>query len=276
MRYRLVLMLLLSPLAPAAAQVSLQIGLPSVRIGFDLPIFPQLVIVPGSPVYYDPGSPSNYFFYDGMYWVYAGDGWYASSWYNGPWSQVAPYAVPSFVLRVPVHYYRHPPASFRGWHQDAPPRWGERWGSDWERQRVGWDRWDHRNVPAPAPIPTYQRQYSGNRYPPSERQHELHSQYYRHEPHDDAVKRAYREQYQHGGPPPSHGEPHGSPGHPQQPGSSQQPAHTQQPANMQGHPSQPTHMQQPARAPEQGQGHQGQGKEQDQPQGNGPHQEHDR
>ena len=154
MRYRLmVMLLLLSPLTPAVAQVSVQIGLPSVQIGFNLPSFPQLVVVPGYPVYYDPGSTLNYFFYDGMYWVYEGDHWYASAWYNGPWSMVAPYAVPVFILRVPVHYYRHPPAYFRGWHQDAPPRWGEHWGHDWERQRSGWDQWDRRGVPAPPRCP---------------------------------------------------------------------------------------------------------------------------
>ena len=30
---------------------------------------------------------------------------------------------------------------------------GERWGGDWERQRDGWDRWDHRAAPAPAVSP---------------------------------------------------------------------------------------------------------------------------
>ena len=46
--------------------------------------------MPGYPVYYAPRINSNYFFYDGMYWVYQRDNWYASSWYNGPWGLVAP------------------------------------------------------------------------------------------------------------------------------------------------------------------------------------------
>ena len=41
--------------------------------------------VPGYPVYYAPGLVSNYFFNDGMYWVYQDDNRYASSWHNGPW-----------------------------------------------------------------------------------------------------------------------------------------------------------------------------------------------
>ena len=48
-----------------------------------------------------------------------------------------------------------------GWRADAPPRWGDHWGNDWQQRRSGWDRWDHRIAPAPAPLPVYQRRYSG-------------------------------------------------------------------------------------------------------------------
>ena len=121
----------------ASAQLSVGIGLPGVSIGINLPVYPQLVPVPGYPVYYAPQVSSNYFFYDGMYWVFQRDNWYASSWYNGPWGLVAPEAVPLFVLRIPVRYYRHPPVYFRGWQSDAPPRWGEHWGNSWVQRRQG-------------------------------------------------------------------------------------------------------------------------------------------
>ena len=85
-RYGLiVLWMLLCSVTSAAAQVSIGIGLPNVSIGINLPLFPELVPVPGYPVYYAPRVDANYFFYDGMYWVYQDDNWYASSWYNGPW-----------------------------------------------------------------------------------------------------------------------------------------------------------------------------------------------
>jgi hypothetical protein len=93
------------------------------------------------------------------------DAWYVSSWYAGPWYVVEPYDVPVYLLRVPVRYYHHPPPYFRAWRGDLPPRWGERWGRDWEVRRSGWDRWDHRQVPRPAPLPVYQRSYAGDRYP---------------------------------------------------------------------------------------------------------------
>ncbi len=120
-----ILWLALCPVVSAGAQVSvgIGIGLPGLNIGINFPSYPQLVRVPGYPVYYAPHLKSNYFFYDGMYWVYQGDNWYASSWYNGPWGIVAPEVVPAYVLRVPVRYYRQPPVYFRGWRRDAAPRW---------------------------------------------------------------------------------------------------------------------------------------------------------
>ena len=183
----IVLWMLLCSITSAAAQVS-------VSIGINLPVYPQLVPVPGYPVYYAPQVNSNYFFYDGMYWVYQGDNWYASSWYNGPWGLVAPEAVPLFVLRVPVRYYRQPPAYFRGWGSDAPPRWGEHWGNAWEQRRRGWDNWNRSSVPSPAPLPVYQRQYSGNRYPRVEQQQVLQSQNYRYQPRDAVVQQHYQAQ----------------------------------------------------------------------------------
>ena len=155
------------------------------NIGINVSIFPQLERVPGYPVYYAPGLESNYFFYDGSYWVYQDDGWYSSYWYNGPWEYMDPEFVPLFVLRVPVRYYRRPPLYFRGWQSDAPPRWGDHWGRDWSQRRSGWDRWDRRAAPAPAPLPVYQRQYSGNRYPPVSQQRELQSRNYNYHPAEE-------------------------------------------------------------------------------------------
>lgn len=193
MRYGLiVLWILFCSMTSAAAQVSVGIALPGVSIGINLPVYPELVRVPGYPVYYAPRLQSNYFFYDGMYWVYQGDNWYVSSWYNGPWALVAPEFVPLFILRIPVRYYRAPPAYFLRWRADAPPRWGQHWGNDWERNRRGWDKWNRSSAPAPAPLPLYQRRYSGNRYPRVEQQHEFRSQHYRYQPRDALVRRHYR------------------------------------------------------------------------------------
>ena len=88
----LVFWMLFASATSAIAQVSvgIGIGLPGLSIGINLPAYPEMVPVPGYPVYYAPRLSSNFFFYDGMYWVYQGDNWYASSWYNGPWGMVGP------------------------------------------------------------------------------------------------------------------------------------------------------------------------------------------
>jgi hypothetical protein len=195
-RYGIIAMcMLLCSVAFAEAQISIGIGLPNVSIGINLPLYPELVRVPGYPVYYAPRLDANYFFYDGMYWVYNNDNWYASSWYNGPWAFVQPEVVPVFILRIPVRYYRQPPVYFQGWHSNAPPRWGQHWGRTWEQRRSGWDRWNRRSAPAPAPLPVYQRQYTRDRYPSRvEQQQQLRSQHYRYQPREPAVRQHFQRQ----------------------------------------------------------------------------------
>jgi hypothetical protein len=182
--------------SPAFAQfsVGIGIGMPNVRIGINVPAYPNLVPIPGYPVYYVPGMPANYFFYDGMYWAYDNDTWYSSTWYNGPWGVVAPEAVPLFILRVPVRYYARPPLYFRGWAGGGPPHWGEHWGGGWEQGHAGWDHWDHRAAYARAPLPSYQRQYSGGRYPGAEQQQAMHNQNYHYQPHEAVVQQHFQAQ----------------------------------------------------------------------------------
>lgn len=185
-RVLIVLCSVLMTATTATAQISLRID--SVRygvsLGIDLPAYPRLTLVPGYPVYYAPQLAHNYFFYDGHYWVYQRDNWYVSAWYNGPWALVDRRYVPLYVLRIPVRYYLAPPSYFRGWTPDGPPRWGERWGASWEQQRRGWEQWDRRAVPSPAPLPQYQQRYSGGRYPSEDRQQQLHRENYHYEPRE--------------------------------------------------------------------------------------------
>ena len=149
--------------------------------------------MPGYPVYYAPAVNANYFFYDGLYWVFDGNSWYDSPWYNGPWTVVDPFYVPGYVLRVPVRYYRRPPVYFHGWSVSAAPRWGDHWGASWVQRRADWSHYDRRSVPARAPLPTYQRQYSGASYPTEQRQVEVHTQNYRYQPREQVVQQHYQE-----------------------------------------------------------------------------------
>jgi hypothetical protein len=192
----LALALLMLPAAPGFAQVNIGIGvsLPGVNIGIDVPTYPDLVPVPGYPVYYAPGMDANYFFYDGMYWDFDGNNWYASTWYNGPWQMVDPNSVPLYVLRVPVEYYRLPPVFFGSWARNAPPRWDQHWGGGWADQHRGWDHWNRGSVPRAAPLPVYQRSFSGNKYPQAAQQQSLRSQNYSYQPHEAVVRQHFQAQ----------------------------------------------------------------------------------
>ena len=141
---------------------------PGVRVGINVSTSPRLSRIPGYPVYYAPGVRWNYFVYEDRYWVFEADNWYSSSGYNGPWDFVDPFYVPYYVLRVPVGYYARPPSYFRGWRNDAPPRWDERWGRDWSARRSDWNQGDPRSAPAPAaPPPSSARRNAGEREPTS-------------------------------------------------------------------------------------------------------------
>ncbi len=182
---------LLAPLVvatPAAAQVSIEMAIPGARIGIVQPVYPDLVPVPGYPVYYAPQARANYFFYDGFYWVFQDERWYRSAWHDGPWDRIDPYDVPLFVLRIPVHYYVNPPVYFHGWAVSAPPRWDLYWGPRWAEHRRGWDHWDHRAVVRAAP-PVYQHYYSGDHYPRREYQNELRERHYRDQPRESTLRR---------------------------------------------------------------------------------------
>jgi len=175
----------------------------SVSIGINVPAYPQLVPVAGYPVYYAPALNANYFFYDGLYWVYVDDNWYHSVWYNGPWTLVAPEFVPVYILRVPVRYYRRPPPYFHAWALQAPPRWGERFGPAWEQHHRGWDHWNRAAVPRPAPLPTYQRKHAGDHYPATLQQQEtLHRQHYRYQPKEPVTRQQYQQMSAQAKPPP--------------------------------------------------------------------------
>jgi hypothetical protein len=178
-------------LAPPATAQSFAVDTPAISIGVNLNSYPSLVRIPGYPVYYAPSVGANYFFYDGLYWVFDGTNWYASTWYDGPWGVVSAYEVPVFLLRVPVRYYVRPPVYFRGWSVSGPPRWGEHWGRRWSDRHRNWDRWNRASVPAPAPLPTYQRQYTGNRYPTLADQHALESRHYHYRPRDRVAQQVF-------------------------------------------------------------------------------------
>lgn len=190
MRYIIIaLSLLAGAVPPAPAESGHRPIISDVSIGIHLGYFPDMVLVPGHPVYYAPQVRANYFFYDGYYWLYHHDRWHVSDWYDGPWEVLEPDEVPLAVLRVPVRYYLAPPVYFLSWSIAIAPLWHVHWGPRWTRYHAGWDRHDHRVVHVPAPLPRYQRLYAGSHYPRGEDRHRIREAHYRYRPHDADVRR---------------------------------------------------------------------------------------
>ena len=101
--------LLAPPMARAAdVHVGINIGVPPPPpVVVESP--PQLVIVPGTPVYYAPSLPCNYFSYGGLYYTFHDGHWFSAANYGGPWTFITVARVPRPVIAVPVRYYKVPP-----------------------------------------------------------------------------------------------------------------------------------------------------------------------
>lgn len=184
-RFALAVLLLVASIFPAAAQTYYDIDV-------DLPSYPEMQPVPDSPVYYAPNVDSNYFYYDGMYWDYYNDAWYSSAWYNGPWEVVDPVYIPTYILWVPIRFYRRPPPFFRAWHPGRAPRWSEHWGRNWLDRHNSVYGGRSGRAPPPAPLPQYQRQYPRDNYPHGAQQYALHGQRYSYQPREQVVRQHYQ------------------------------------------------------------------------------------
>lgn len=115
----------------AGIHIGVNIPLPPVFV-FSAP--PELVVIPGTYVYYCPNVDFDIFFYAGYWYRPYGGYWYRSGSYGGPW--VYTDGAPSVLVSLPHDYriitrgYRHIPYSelHRNWRA-------------WERGRY----WEHHN-----------------------------------------------------------------------------------------------------------------------------------
>jgi hypothetical protein len=110
---------LVSPASRASARTSVSIDLHigdayrGPRLMFQHE--PDVVIVPGTRVYYVRDYDYDLYRY-GSFWYYNYDGgWYRARRYNGPFTYVGYRSVPSAVTYVPTRYRRH-------WRDAAPGR----------------------------------------------------------------------------------------------------------------------------------------------------------
>jgi hypothetical protein len=133
-----VLMLLAFVHQPADAGMEIGVG---INIGLPLVTFaepPEMVVIPGSYVYYVPNIQDEVFFYQGIWYRHWGDGWRSSRDYNGPWGYVGPRYVPRPFLRLPPGY-RQWAVHERVRYNDLNTNW-RRWEKEryWEKKHDWW------------------------------------------------------------------------------------------------------------------------------------------
>ena len=124
--------------ARSGVEVNINLGPPPIVVAEP----PEMVLIPGSEVYFVPQSDVDIFFYNGFWWCPRGHRWYRARAYNGPWGLVERRLVPVPVIRVPgdfrsrFEHERHIP--YGEW-----KRRGER-GERGERREWKEERQEHR------------------------------------------------------------------------------------------------------------------------------------
>jgi hypothetical protein len=125
--------------ASARVNIDINIGLPPLVV-FAGP--PELVVIPGTYVYFAPDLDVNIFFYDGWWWRPWQGHWYRSRHYGSGWAYYN--RTPYFYNRLPTGWrYEYKNRSWRGheWnyyrvpHDELQKNW-RTWQRDryWEKQ----------------------------------------------------------------------------------------------------------------------------------------------
>lgn len=89
---------------------------------------PDLIVVPGTYVYYYNWNGYDCFFYDGFWWIPWNNLWYESYYYYGGWAPVGPSFVPNNVRHLPVGWKMDIANGPRVGFKDAKANW-----SGWEK-----------------------------------------------------------------------------------------------------------------------------------------------
>jgi len=95
---------------------------------------PQVVLIPGTYVYFVPNIGMDILFYHGYWYRPHAGRWYRASAYNGPWVYIVPRMVPAAIIGLPPDYRRIPPGYVPIPYVELRVNWRR-----WERDRY----WDH-------------------------------------------------------------------------------------------------------------------------------------
>ncbi len=99
----------------------------------------DLVVIPGTYVYWFDAGNGDVYFYRGTWWRVSGNAWYKASLHSGPWVTVSVSVVPQSVRNVPHNWKsRSNDAPHVHWF-DTRYQW-QKWEQDrhWEKKK--WKR----------------------------------------------------------------------------------------------------------------------------------------
>jgi hypothetical protein len=108
-----------APATPASAAVHANINLnfgAAPQVYFARP--PREILIPDTPVYYVEGTGYDMFQLDGIWYVDNNGYWFDAPSYEGPFTPIDFYSVPSVIVNVPSAY-AHEPYRPGVWRQDA-------------------------------------------------------------------------------------------------------------------------------------------------------------
>ncbi|MBN1525717.1 MAG: hypothetical protein JW904_14665 [Spirochaetales bacterium] len=102
---------------------------------------PELIVIPGTYVYYLSAREDDIFFYHGVWYRPYRNSWYRSDHYRGTWVAIDSHSVPRAVMYLPSNWKRNHHDAPRVRENDAHSHWHE-----WERDRY-WEKsnWKHNN-----------------------------------------------------------------------------------------------------------------------------------
>ncbi len=127
------LLLLLGISGQSMARVRVDVNIPAPP-AFVFPAPPELVVIPGTYVYYSPDVDVDIFFYGGYWYRPYGGYWYRSADYRGPWVYIE--SAPPVLLSLPHDYRIITREGRRIPYADLHRNWRA-----WERERY----WEHHN-----------------------------------------------------------------------------------------------------------------------------------
>ena len=95
---------------------------------------PDMVLIPGTYVYFVPGIEADILFYHGLWYRHFRGRWWEARFYNGPWAFTPGPRVPRALIALPPGWRRIPPGYRPIPHAELQRNWAR-----WERER----HWEH-------------------------------------------------------------------------------------------------------------------------------------